>query len=73
MISANVYTYPRTLANLTLIILVSELLKISKITSSESENIEKDISEYSGIFYLLKLNFKINKLFNGYVLKWPRY
>jgi hypothetical protein len=48
-------------------------LKISKITSSESENIEKDISEYSGIFYLLKLNFKINKLFNGYVLKWPRY
>jgi hypothetical protein len=38
--------YPSTLANSTLIILFPELLKFSKIISSKSKNILKDISEY---------------------------
>jgi hypothetical protein len=42
--------YPRTLAHSTLIILFSELLKISKIISSKSENIVKDNNEYLGAF-----------------------
>jgi hypothetical protein len=46
--------YPRTLANLTLIILFSEMLKFSKIISSKSKIIVKDNSEYLGIFHLLK-------------------
>ncbi len=50
--------YPSTLASSTLIILFSELLKISKIISSKSKNIVNDNSEYLGIFYFLKLNFQ---------------
>ncbi len=38
--------YLNTLANLTLNILFSELLKISKIISSKSKNIVKDNSDY---------------------------
>jgi hypothetical protein len=43
-----------TLANSTLIILFSELLKFSKIISSKSKNIVKENSEYLRIFHLLK-------------------
>jgi hypothetical protein len=43
-----------TLANLTIIILFSEMLKFSKIISSKSKNIVKDNSECLWIFYLLK-------------------
>jgi hypothetical protein len=43
-----------TLANSTLIILFSDLLKISKIISSKSKIIMKYNSEYLRIFYLLK-------------------
>jgi hypothetical protein len=46
--------YPSTSANLTLIILFSELLKISKIISSKSKNIVNDNSEYLRIFHMLK-------------------
>jgi hypothetical protein len=46
--------YLSTLANSTLIILFSEMLKFSKIISSKSKNIVKDNSEYLGIFHLLK-------------------
>jgi hypothetical protein len=46
--------YPNTLDNSTLIILFLELLKFSKIISSKSKNIVKDISEYLKIFHLLK-------------------
>jgi hypothetical protein len=46
--------YPSTLANLTLIILFSEMLKLSKIISSKSKNIVKKNNEYLGIFYVLK-------------------
>jgi hypothetical protein len=52
--------YPSILANLTWIILFSEMLKISKINSSKSKNIVKDNIEYLGIFHLLNENFKIN-------------
>jgi hypothetical protein len=45
-ISAPAAKYPSTLANSTLIILFSELLKISKMISSKSKNIVKDNSEY---------------------------
>ncbi len=54
--------YPSTLANSTLIILFSEMLKISKIISSKSKNIVKDNSEYLGIFYFVEMNF--SKLIN---------
>jgi hypothetical protein len=54
MVSALVAEYLSTLANLTLIILFSEMLKFSKIISSKSKNIVKDNSEYLWIFYLLK-------------------
>jgi hypothetical protein len=37
-----VRVYPRTLASSTLIILFSEFLKFSKISSSKSKNIVKD-------------------------------
>jgi hypothetical protein len=43
-----------TLANSTLIILFSEMLKCSKIISPKSKNIVKDNSEYFKIFHLLK-------------------
>jgi hypothetical protein len=46
--------YPSTLANLTLIILFSELLKISKTISFKSKNIVKDSSEFLRMFDLLK-------------------
>jgi hypothetical protein len=46
--------YPSTLANLTLITLFSEILKISKIISSKLKNIVKDNNEYLGISHLLK-------------------
>jgi hypothetical protein len=38
--------YPNTLDNSTLIVLFLEFLKFSKIISSKSKNIVKDISEY---------------------------
>ncbi len=41
-------------ANSTLNILFSEMLKFSKLISSKSKNIMKDNSEYFGIFQLLK-------------------
>jgi hypothetical protein len=51
--------YPSTLANLTLIILFSELLKFfQKFISSKSKKIVNDISEYLGIFHLLKWKFQ---------------
>jgi hypothetical protein len=50
-------TYPTPLANLTLIILFSGMLKFSKIISSKSKNIVKDNSENLRIFHLLKLIF----------------
>jgi len=43
-----------TLANLTLIILFSKMLKFSKIISSKLKKIVKENSEYLGIFHLLK-------------------
>jgi hypothetical protein len=46
--------YPSTLANLTLSILFSELLKFSKIIFSKSKNIVKKNSENLGIFHELK-------------------
>jgi len=52
-----------TLANLTLIILFSEMLKFSKIISSKSKiYIVKQNSGYLGIFHLLKIN--VSKLIN---------
>jgi hypothetical protein len=42
------------LANATLILLFSEVLKISNFTSSKSKNIVNDNSEYLRIFHLLK-------------------
>ncbi len=50
--------YPSTLANLTLIILFSKMLKFSNFISSKSKNIFKNNSEYLGIFHLLKWNFQ---------------
>jgi hypothetical protein len=51
--------YPSTLANLTLIILFSEMVKISKnIFFQILKNIVKDNSEYLGIFHLLKWKFQ---------------
>jgi len=50
--------YPSTLANLTLIILFSELFKFSKIISSKSKNIVKDNNEYLKIFQFLKWKFQ---------------
>jgi hypothetical protein len=38
--------YPSTLANLTLIILFTKMLKITKAISSKSKNIVKENSEY---------------------------
>jgi hypothetical protein len=46
--------YAITLADSTLIILFSELLKFSQIISSKSKNIVKDNSQYLGTFHLLK-------------------
>jgi hypothetical protein len=46
--------YLSTLASLTLIMLFSEMLKISKIISSKSKNIVKENSEYLRIFHMLK-------------------
>jgi hypothetical protein len=46
--------YLSTLANLTLIILFSEMLKFSKKISSKSKNIVKENSEYLRIFHLSK-------------------
>jgi hypothetical protein len=65
--------YLSTLASLTLIILFSEMLKISKIISSKSKNILKENSEYLRIFHIFNECFKINQIFGGHVLKWPRY
>jgi len=59
------------LANSTLIILFSEMLKFSKIISSKSKNIVKDNSEYLGIFHLLKgffsklINYSTDMCWNG--------
>jgi hypothetical protein len=50
--------YPSTSANSTLIIFFSEMLKISEIISSKSENIVKDNNESLAIFYLLKRIFQ---------------
>jgi hypothetical protein len=46
------------MANSTLIMLFSEMLKFSKIISFKSKNIVKDNSEYLGIFHLLKWIFQ---------------
>jgi len=55
-----------TLANSILIILFSEMLKFSKIISSESKNIVKDNSEYLGILHLLKwINYLMDMCWNG--------
>jgi hypothetical protein len=54
--------YSNTLANTTLIILFSEMLKFAKNISSKSKIIVKDNNEYLGIFYLLK--WKFQKLIN---------
>jgi hypothetical protein len=48
------FQYPSTLANLTLIILFSEMLKFSKIISVKLKNIVKKNSEYLRIFHVLK-------------------
>jgi hypothetical protein len=45
---------PSTLANLTLIILFSEMLKLSKIAPSKLKNIVKKNSEYLKIFHVFK-------------------
>ncbi len=50
--------YPSTLANSTLIILFTKMLKFSKDISSKSKNIVKENSEYLGI------EMKISKLIN---------
>jgi len=50
--------YPSTLANLTLILLFSEMLKFSKTISSKSKNIVKENNEYLGIFHFLKWIFQ---------------
>jgi len=46
--------WPSTLANSTLLILFSEMLKISKVMSSRSQNMVKGNIESSGICHLLK-------------------
>ncbi len=48
---------PSTLANSTLIILFSEMLKFSKMISSKSKKIVKDNSEYLGIFSFVETMF----------------
>jgi hypothetical protein len=45
------------LANSTLIILFSEMLKFSKMISSKSKKIVKDNSEYLGIFSFVETMF----------------
>jgi hypothetical protein len=50
--------YPSTLANSTLIILFSEMLKFSKIIFFQIKKCMKDNSEYLGIFHLLKRVFQ---------------
>jgi hypothetical protein len=54
LLDSNLVYYPSTLANLTLIILFSKMLKFSEIISSKSKNIVKQYGEYLGIFHLLK-------------------
>jgi hypothetical protein len=49
---------PSNLANSTLIILFSEMLKFSKIIFSKSNFFVKDRNEYLGIFHLLKWKFQ---------------
>jgi hypothetical protein len=52
---ATMFSTLSTLANLTLIILFSEMLKFSKIIASKSKiYIVKENSEYSRTFHLLK-------------------
>ncbi len=67
--------YLSTLASSTLIILFSEMLKLSKNISFKSENIVKENNEYLEILDLLKMDVSklIIYLFNGHVLKWARY
>jgi hypothetical protein len=50
--------YLSTLANSTLNILFSKMLKFVEIISSKSKNIVEESSEYLGIFYLLKWKFQ---------------
>jgi len=52
--------YPSTLANSTLLILFTKMLKFSNTISFKSKNIVKENSEYLGIFCLLKWIFQIN-------------
>jgi hypothetical protein len=61
-VSSAKYEYPRTLANSTLIILFSKMLKFSNFISFKSKNILKDNSEYLGIFHLLKWIWDIGSL-----------
>jgi hypothetical protein len=46
--------YPSTLANLTLVLFIYELLKISNFISFKSKNIVKYNSEYLDILHWLK-------------------
>jgi hypothetical protein len=58
--------YPSTLANSTLFLLFSEILKFSKIISSKSKNIVKENSEYFAIFHLSKLShYSMDMCWNG--------
>jgi hypothetical protein len=61
LVMTSIYPSSSTLANLTLIILFSELLKsfLKNISSFQIKKyILKDISEYLGIFHLLKCIFQ---------------
>jgi hypothetical protein len=46
--------YPSALANLTLIILFSKMLKFAKNIFTNQKIIVKENSEYLGVFHLLK-------------------
>jgi hypothetical protein len=54
-----IFEYPSTLANSTLIILFSEMLKFSNFISSKFKNIVKKNSEYLRIFHVFEI--KISK------------
>ncbi len=56
-------TYIGPLANLTLIILFSDMLKFSKIIFFKSKNIVKDNNEYLGLSHLLKISLIIQQTY----------
>jgi len=57
--------YLNTLANLTLIILFSKMLKFWKIISSKSKNIVKNNSEYLGTKISKLINYSMDMCWNG--------